>query len=248
MAPKTMLTGLLALLLNAPVAVGLTQSQYETPRKLQEIQGERLAKLLAKELEKAESFLLRGEAEKAFKKASSVSRRITDNVIGGAGVGVFFGQAMAIQAIAEIELGQHDEGLWRWQIATQFFPELVAETDLAAFGEAGEYLASPPPREQAAKDTTRKEADFQPPRWTHQPDPRWPRAKYHTPTVVVAVSVVMGADGKLRNPKIIDADGELTMVFALLEAMRRWEFDPATIEGKPVSVTMRQTFRFLVRG
>ena len=221
------------------------QSQYETPAKLQRLQGERSAKLWAKELDKAERYLLEGQHEKAHKKASGVVRQITDTVLGGPGVAGFFGRAMAMQAIAAVELGRRDEGLWQWQVATQFIPALES-LDLSAFGEAGAILTD------LGRDPQippfRREGAFTEPVWTKQPDPRWPRAKLDTPTVRIVLEVTMGADGKLRSPKIVDAAGELTMVCAALETMRRWEFEPARIDGKAVPVRMRQTFVFRVRG
>jgi TonB family protein len=53
---------------------------------------------------------------------------------------------------------------------------------------------------------------------------------------VVVIEAVVGADGKVRDPKVIQSIPQLDA--AALAAVRQWEYEPARVNGAPAAVVM----------
>ena len=76
-------------------------------------------------------------------------------------------------------------------------------------------------------------------------DIRYPKAqgKLHLKGSV-ALQVVVGVDGRPHNPKIMELSGRPVMAYAALVGIRRWQFDPATVDGEPVNSFFFLTMSF----
>ena len=74
--------------------------------------------------------------------------------------------------------------------------------------------------------------------------PEFPAAKRGFGQVSVELEVIVGKNGRLREPLILDAKGELTLVCAALDTLRRWEYVPAKVEGEPTAVALKIVFNF----
>jgi outer membrane biosynthesis protein TonB len=65
-----------------------------------------------------------------------------------------------------------------------------------------------------------------------------------TEPVRIDVEAIVGVDGKVRDPLVSDAKGEPTLVSLALEYLRRWEFEPAELEGEKVPVYFSPSMTF----
>ena len=73
-----------------------------------------------------------------------------------------------------------------------------------------------------------------PPKPIHTPDPK--HFKHYREGKVV-LACVIGSDGMVREPRVVSSlspEGDAST----LEAVRKWKFKPATLDGKPVAVRM----------
>ena len=64
------------------------------------------------------------------------------------------------------------------------------------------------------------------------------------PNVVVIVEVVVGQDGLPRNPRIVFRKGAVPFLFSTLDAVRKWKFEPAKLNGTPVAVIYNLTVNY----
>lgn len=60
----------------------------------------------------------------------------------------------------------------------------------------------------------------------------------------VNVSFVVGAQGNVRNIKVLDAEPEGMFERSVVKCLAKWRFRPGTVEGVPVSAKMITTIRF----
>ncbi len=187
------------------------------------------------------------ESKKAYKQVNRLRDEMINGFISGQSVSYYLGATTVLRALAAYQLGQEGEALWYWHVATQLFPDFLKQ-DMAAYGDAGRFLASHPLPEELesedcgslaeadAEDACEEQEDVEPPRKKRSPRPDLPAAKRGSGRVSVIVQAVIGVDGRPRGPRILDSKGELTLVVASLDALRRWEFKPAERDGEPVEV------------
>jgi protein TonB len=84
-----------------------------------------------------------------------------------------------------------------------------------------------------------------PPRPTTRVAPTYPvRARAKNITGYVTLSLLVGSDGSVRDVRVLEAEPPGVFESAALEALQGWAFEPATYEGRAVSVRARQTLRF----
>ncbi len=84
-----------------------------------------------------------------------------------------------------------------------------------------------------------------PPRAVSRAAPEYPpRARAKGLTGYVAVSVLIAADGSIQDLRVLESEPPGTFDRAALDAVGRWRFEPATYEGLPVAVRVRQVVRF----
>ncbi len=83
-----------------------------------------------------------------------------------------------------------------------------------------------------------------PPELDHPPPVRYPdAAKQNRVQGTVVIGVSIGEDGKVREPYLLSSAGQL-LDDAALDAVRKYQFKPATLGGKPISVEMMITTNF----
>ncbi len=143
----------------------------------------------------------------------------------------------------------------------------IPETELANFSVSGELgktfivggrvssgplLVSVTPKDPAAASDPEAEkeihkigGDVQPPAVVHRVEPRYPeKLKADRKGGVVVLQVPIDREGHVVNPAVVrHADSEFEA--AALEAVQQWRYAPATLHGKPVSVYLTVTVRFL---
>lgn len=195
--------------------------------------------------------------EEEFAAAEAASTKLAEEmaneIVGGRGAELLLAMVTTYRALAVAGQGRGDEAVWEWQVAQQLFPG-VAEIDLGRFGAVGRFLSMYPPRQRSRPSAAAEEAgksthpaDFVPPQRLESPLPEFPDGRaFRGLQVEVVVQVVVDSDGRPREPLILEANGEPTLVWSTLEALWRWRFRPARRDGVPVPALYRLTARFVV--
>jgi outer membrane biosynthesis protein TonB len=50
------------------------------------------------------------------------------------------------------------------------------------------------------------------------------------------IQAIISAKGEVTQPLVFQDLGSATLAYSALEAVRQWKFEPAHLDGKPVSV------------
>lgn len=247
-----LLLPLLWLSLNAYSGSGEAQ---ETHVPLPRGQAQQVLDSWDRDLEAVDALLAQGEAKKAYRTASKVIKKMVARLGSGPVAGRYLSKATVLKALAAYHLGEEDEAIWHWHAAHQIFPETANRT-LSAYGEAGTFLESNPPREPSAEVPDvhyvgdPQHADdpmlsITKPRERRAPVPPTPPSKMSfTEPVTILMEMIIGADGKVRDPVVRDSKGEPTLVSLGLEYLRRWEYEPAELEGEKIPVYVTISMRF----
>ncbi len=106
-------------------------------------------------------------------------------------------------------------------------------------------LAPPPPVPESAP--LRFGAGMTRPLRLSGPDPAYTEvARRARRTGIVVLEAVIDRDGSVRDVKVL-RDLGFGLTEAAVNAVRRWRFEPATLDGRPVAVLYNLTVRFDLR-
>jgi protein TonB len=204
-------------------------------------------------LDQADTFLIEENWVKADKVATSITKKIVGYVTSGGSE--WLGAAATIKAVAAAGSGREDDAIWYWDVARQLFPS-VEEIDLSRYGEAGTFLLQCGlPRSDHDK-TVRlgDEKDFEElveqgvleiPKEIKSPLPKFPQARRKRGVeVTIELEAIVDEQGRLQRPIIVESAGEITMVYSALETLRKWRFEPAKRDGRPIRVLSRLKVNF----
>jgi TonB family protein len=194
--------------------------------------------------------LKRGEYKASLKLSERVIRDMADRLGPGDSEKQSFGIALTHKALALAGLGQEDEALWYWHIALNLYPGL-AKADLAPYGKPGEFLRSHADLRKPA-EIPRLPYPVTPnitvPVVKKRVDPKYPiGAQAFAVSGITIVEVLVSRDGKLSSPVVLKELPAPTITYAALEALRRWTFEPATIDGQPTDIIFNVTFNYKLR-
>jgi protein TonB len=99
--------------------------------------------------------------------------------------------------------------------------------------------AEPPKQAEISYDYTT------PPRPTKPTKPKYPRAAFDKKVQgTVLVEIVIGTDGRVVKPRILESVPGLDE--AALDCVRSWRFKPALKDGKPVATVARVPIAFKI--
>lgn len=88
------------------------------------------------------------------------------------------------------------------------------------------------------------EVHVQPPVRRKHVDPEYPKSQLASgKDVEVVLTLTIDAEGKVEKAEVALSGGK-DFDFAALEAVKQWEFDPATRDGRPVHAKIRVPFHF----
>jgi len=193
--------------------------------------------------------LLAEEWVEAESEATAVAHEMCEQIVGGAGADLLLGVATTYRALAQAGLDRGSEAIWNWQVAQQLFPGVV-DLDLSRFGMRAAALKIHSPRERPTDGPpsgAARSGEFVPPQRLSSPLPIFPSGRlFEGLKVDVVVQVIVGVDGRPREPLIVDSLGELTLVWSALEALREWTFTPATRDGVAEAALYKLTVSFVV--
>jgi len=160
----------------------------------------------------------------------------------GEGSARLLGAALAQLAAAEAELGRNEEAAWHWDLARQLDPGLAA----GAIGGLGPAAARLEVRPLRARGEARRGGV------AHRLDEVVAPALLEAPHIVfrasaevlrsfprdLSVEVVVGADGRVRDPVLSGSLINPGPVVLSLETLLAWRLEPATISGATTPVLL----------
>ncbi|HYU30591.1 MAG TPA: energy transducer TonB [Thermoanaerobaculia bacterium] len=194
--------------------------------------------------------LASGEFSRAQREASRLADEMAQEMGVGGGSAYTLALACAFRAIAESGLGHDDDALWHWRVANALDPT-IEKVDLSSYGAPAARLRDTPFRSKfqstASMDPEVKKR-VQPPVVKKKPMPRYPenmrRMKVQT---AYAFDVVIDENGHVEEPLVLKPVQEPGFVYVVLESVRKWVFQPAMLDGKPMAVRYTLTVDFKVK-
>ncbi len=201
-----------------------------------------------KRLEAAEADLLSGKFKAAKRIATGVRDDMLNRLGPGDDAGYVLGAALVYVALADAAEGRVEDALWYWHVALGLHPAL-ADTALDRFGAAGALLRDHPPRTPLLPIEDDPDAPIgavvEPPVVKKSPRPKYPAgALQFRSSGPLVVQVVIGPDGSVSSPVIVQPLPAPTLAYAALDAVRRWRFEAGRLNGQPVEVFYTLTVNF----
>lgn len=96
------------------------------------------------------------------------------------------------------------------------------------------------------KSSTDVTGDATPPRVVHKVDPEYPaQLRREGVTGVVTIEATIDRAGQLLNPQVLRSSDPRLNDLAL-EAVRKWHFQPGTLNGEPVDVLFQVDVSFSI--
>lgn len=189
---------------------------------------------------------------RARKTSIKLINSMMDNLNTGQAAGYTMGLTVAYRAIAEAGLGNYDEADWYRHVALAMSPN-VAQLDVSQFGGAGAWFVSretdaqsPMASSSVFDDPPARSPTRQDPICTYKRMPKYPLGavlgKVGAPVIV---HVLIDSDGAVRHPAIATQALAPTLIYAATEAVKQWQFQPATMDGKACPAEFDLTVNFL---
>ena len=146
---------------------------------------------------------------------------------------------VAYRAVAEAGLQRYDEADWYWHVARSLYPNF----NLAPYGEAGAWLREHSDEKLDAPDAA--PGEIRQPVCLNRRDPKYPLgAVIGSVAEPIIVRVVIDKDGTVRHPRLVNTTAAPTLVYAATEAVKKWQFQPASVDGKPYPMDFELTVNF----
>ena len=177
-----------------------------------------------------------------------------DNLNTGQAAAYTMGLTVAYRSMAEAGLGNYDEADWYRHVALAMSPQ-VAQLDTKPFGEPGAWFqgrdADANPPSMASSSSSSLLSDDAPsavradPVCTYKKMPKYPLgAVLGKVSAPVIVHVLIDSDGTVRHPAVVAQQLAPTLIYAATEAVRQWQFQPATVGGKACPMEFDLTVNF----
>ena len=174
-----------------------------------------------------------------------------DNLNTGEAAAYTMALTVAYRSVAEAGLGDYAEADWYRHVALAMSPN-IAQLDTSRFGGAGAWFSS---REQEAPPSMASSSAGDPPPLsparqdpvcTYKRMPKYPLgAVLGRVSAPVVVHVLIDGDGTVRHPAIVAQTLAPTLIYSATEAVKQWQFQPATIDGKSSPMEFDLTVNFL---
>jgi hypothetical protein len=201
-------------------------------------------------LQLADEQLRATQWKKGASVAANVLAEMRERIAGGEGTAPLLGLALLFRAIGEAGLGDLANASWDYSAAQALYSE-YAKADLTPYGPAGVALAqsrlqrlSPTSPVSALVDQPQGDHHIVPPRKIHGDGPTYPKAKrdacVYGPTVI---ETIINEQGIMEYPAIL-SPSDPVLALTALDALRKWRFKPALLDGKPVRVYYNLTVNF----
>ena len=183
--------------------------------------------------------LRQGNYAEARRTSIKLINSMMDNLNRGDRATYTFALTVAYRAVAEAGLQRYDEADWYWHVSRALYPKF----DPTPYGEAGAWLAE---HTDETVDTVGAElSQIQQPVCLNRREPKYPvGAAIGGVAAPIVVRVVIDRDGIVRHPKLVTPTVAPTLVYAATEAVKKWQFQPASVDGKPYPMEFELTVNF----
>jgi TonB family protein len=192
----------------------------------------------------------------AKKESIRLREEMIDGVQSGPGAAAMFAIVTFQRAIAEAGLGEERDALWDLNVALSFNPKLKEIDRATAYGtKVADLLERGSEKHEQQKSSVLvpgpgdvpEIGQVSRPEIVSRTNPHYPpvlrRAKI---TGKVISEVIIGVEGDVSSPRILQGSGSASLDLAALEALRFWRFRPAQRNGSPVMVYYVLTINFQI--
>lgn len=190
-------------------------------------------------LKETDRDLRHGRYAEARKMSIKLINSMMDNLNRGKGQAYTLALTVAYRAVAEAGLQKYDEADWYWHVARSLYPKF----DVTPYGEAGAWLTS--------RTVCKYESTDAPPSEIRQPvclnrrEPKYPLgAVVGNVAAPITVRVLIDRDGTVRHPSLLSPAATPTLVYAATEAVKKWLFQPASVDGQATPMEFELTVNF----
>ena len=188
-----------------------------------------------------------GQFEPAQRELAALDNTITEHFGSGSQAMYTIALIATFRALAAAGAKDLNDAEWYWSIARSLFPKF-AGSNLAVYGAAGEAVMRLDRSDACQTRDLPSGSRVTPPKPSHSPMPPYP---YHALETGIAepitVEVTVTENGTTRCPKVIETHDDPALAWVLLEAMKKWRYEPARVDGAPVPATVRQTVDFRIK-
>lgn len=133
---------------------------------------------------------------------------------------------------------------WSHLVSALAIPVVVlcASACSSAAGPGSDMPGEPCAADVRGVPTTEANPEIVPPTATRRVEPQAPQSLLGR-TALTTVEAIIGEDGRPRNICVTSGDPDWGR--AVAAALRKWEFKPATLQGKPIAIrfTLTSSFR-----
>lgn len=208
-------------------------------------------------LERIEQQAKEGEWQRVEREGERLLRDLQATLVASGAAGDEWSQIVAmvftLRALAASAEGRTEDALWHWPLAQSLWPELSRFT-LTAYGEPAAFLRENrldrkgstycggeegPDEEDAPIEVDpaeRSGGDVEAPVKIEAPSAKYPFGASISQTEDrVVVGTIIGTDGRVQQPVLVRYRS-LALALAAVEPLRRWRFEPSTLDGVPVEV------------
>lgn len=190
-------------------------------------------------LKETDRDLRQGHYAEARKLSIKLINSMMDNLNRGKGQAYTLALTVAYRAVAEAGLQKYDEADWYWHVARSLHPKF----DVTPYGEAGAWLAERTVCSYEATDAA--PSAIQQPVCLNRRDPKYPLgAVVGNVAEPITVRVLIDRDGTVRHPALVSPTAAPTLVYAATEAVKKWQFQPASVDGKATPMEFELTVNF----
>jgi hypothetical protein len=202
----------------------------------------------------ANESLQAGEWKKGFEVADAVLREMRDRIASGESSGALLAVALLFRSIGEAGLQRNRDAAWDFGTAQAFYPE-YSKVDLKPYGAAGAALepwryanGAPSDPSKGALPRDQDHPGLTPPRKIAGARPEYPLAKAKSCIEhPIVVQTIINESGETEFPSI-EPGTDPVLALAAFDAIRKWRFEPASRDAKPVRVYFLLAVNFHVRG
>jgi len=155
-------------------------------------------------------------------------------------------RAVVYRAIAESRQIRPDLAEWDWYVAANMDPNVAATvlSDIegaAAFPSVNSLWVVPPGTHHVGA----ADRSVTPPKSIRRVEPKYPmRARRLQVEMPIKVETIIDTSGQLGQPRVLTTAADPSLIFAALEALREWTFEPGRVDDEPVPVIFNLTIAF----
>jgi TonB family protein len=193
-----------------------------------------------------EALLRAKRYQQAVQSATAEAAYQLSSLEGTARIRSALASASACRALALVGLGQEAPAEWDWYVAESLDPA-ESRRWRTAFSVGPRFAPIPRTEIPSFEGARARDQDpaIGPPVAVRKGSPAYPsRAKKLRIEQRIRIEFLIEETGIVRQPRLITENAEPSLAFAAFEAVRRWQFTPGTLAGKPVRVIYVLTINF----